>query len=146
MTDTVDFTDPTKEEIEAAKRAEWFADARALLDVLEGTDLPIPSKYQWSGITYFVWSKEMFQERARQLGGHRDKEVGDYYYDLNRTVGQFSITISVPRTDVCEQKVVGVKEVERDVRVGEDYRPFVTEIVQEDIIEWVCPDSLLEDE
>lgn len=51
------------------------------------------------------------------------------------------LTVRLSHEEICEKVVVGVRQVEKQVPVGEVQ--YTTEIVEEEIVEWKCPESFL---
>jgi hypothetical protein len=76
---------------------------------------------------------------ARMMG-KCDKDVDGYDFSLTRTFGNGSVGIKFesPRSNVCTKRVIGKKQVKKKVPVE-----YETKIVEEDEIEWSCPESLL---
>lgn len=66
------------------------------------------------------------------------KSVTAESFKIVKEFGIISLTVSISRAEVCTKKVVGKKMVSKVVPKGYD-----TIQVEEDVIEWECPKSLM---
>lgn len=73
----------------------------------------------------------------RTIGGRWTKNVDTNYFNLNGKVGEAFVQLTVSRNIVCERVVVGT-----ETKLVPDPEAPKVEVEQE-IVEWVCPDSLL---
>lgn len=127
-----------------SERDELVAGLRELADFLDsprGLELPAlgvaatawPQEYD--PVTYETVpgrSKRIMQRAARALG-KADKRHEGHYFSLLRKFGPVRLELTTYREQVCEKVIIGTKEV-----------PEVTYPARtEDVVEWVCSDSLL---
>lgn len=116
----------------------WITDLRALTDFLEAHPALIPS----IGLRVLrpVNDAEAMRSVTRGAGHWTKSAYGDWF-NLERQIGVHSIDVYARRENVCERRVTGTKTVEiPDPEVMKSV-PLVT--VEEDVVEWVCPPSLL---
>ncbi len=107
-----------------------ISDMRDLLDFIEThPELPMPYLSQ---IDAFGLSRNL-AAHARALSPC-DKTSGEAFFVLSRTFGSATYRINFNHKMVCEAVVVGTEDVPEKVI------PAHTK----DIIEWKCPDSILE--
>tara|TARA_R110000868_G_scaffold172746_3_gene408714 strand:- start:2334 stop:2732 length:399 start_codon:yes stop_codon:yes gene_type:complete len=82
--------------------------------------------------------EEDFREVNKELGTFI-KGSSSYYLNATKKFGRLTIQSTINKSETCEQKVVGTRMVKKHVPM-EDVE--YTEIeVEEDIIEWVCPET-----
>lgn len=80
------------------------------------------------------WTREKFVEAAKALGGRREKHVEGSYFTVRRTFGEgVHVDVYVAREQVCRKVVTGTRDVTETVI------PAHTE----EVVEWVCEDSIL---
>lgn len=86
-----------------------------------------------------VDTREQLAQVVRDLGGFwvKDEDPGDYFGVTRNLGGGVSVYVYVARSVVCEAVKTGTRTVLRPALDA----PMVE--VEEDIIEWRCPDSLL---
>jgi len=124
-TETID-----KQTKELEKRAEKLGAMRSMLDFLEvNPTIPFPVL---SGVNAFAYDADSLPDIARAMAPC-SKEVAGPFYMLERQFGPLTFTVNFSRGDVCERVVVGSRFVEEKII------PSRTE----DVVEWVCPDSIL---
>lgn len=89
----------------------------------------------------YTMGRDEITAQARALGGQWEKDISEMYFWLRQeVVPGVTYDLYTMRDIVCERVVVGTEEVEipdPDVEV-----PTVT--VVRDVVEWRCPDSLLD--
>ena len=113
-----------------ATRTQTINDVRAMLDFLEANpELELP----WFGTFNSFPEPEDIGKVAQMMAPLTKKTKGDAYYVLARKFGVISLEANFDHENVCERVVTGTKEI------AEKITPAHTE----DIVEWVCPDSLL---
>lgn len=135
---------------EDEKRSEYIAGLRALADLLEAHDeMPLPygcgtsDEYASMKMSWYVQTKERVVALARILPGRLDKRVDDamehYGFELHGSLLGLHYLVNAPRAEMCTRKVVGHREVTKEV-------PTATETVTvvEDIVEWECSPLLAE--
>lgn len=85
-------------------------------------------------------SVEEMASMRRSIGGKFDKLSDENYYKLRRTTPSGAeIDIYGTHVNICERKVVGTRTIEVfDI----DYTTVPKKMVQEDVYEWVCPETL----
>lgn len=110
---------------------EWIANARRLIDFLEGHPNLIPN---YSAISLHVTTLDVaeFIGYRTSAGGAWNKEEWGSSFGLSKHFGDHRYYIWIDRTKVCE-KVVTTRHVEA---VPEH---------DEEVVEWVCPDSFLDE-
>jgi len=122
---------------------EYIAGLREYADLLEAN----PGLPRTTG-EYFCWpctSSEQMVATVRLFGGQWDKRTseGSDYFTLERFIGPHRISVYTARENVCERVVIGTETVEiPDPELVADV-PLVT--VEQDVVRWVCPESLLAD-
>jgi len=70
--------------------------------------------------------------------GRAAKSSGNGYYNVTRMFGPHKVEVTAPSEEVCERKVVGVETIPAQI-VPAHTIPAETR----EIVEWVCPESLL---
>ena len=110
-----------------------FADGlRALADWIDANPGVVDVPEVTLNVPFF--DREEFTEAVKALGGHREKIAHDSYFVVRRTFGEgVQLDVYMPREQVCRKVVLGTREVPERVV------PARTE----EIVEWVCDDSLL---
>ncbi len=104
-------------------------DMREALDFIEANpSLPMP---HLGALNAFA-DKDDLADYARAMAPCV-KGISSGYFELKRSFGSVSYKINFTREEVCEATVVGTREI------PEKTTPAYTE----DVIEWVCPDSIL---
>jgi len=121
---------------ENERRSAWVSDLRALLDHLEQHPDLIPG---WGHcFARYALDAEEFAGLVRDIG-QCSKSASDETGTLSvkRKFGEHELRVFVSRGAVCDRTVVGTRKVmKRDPEA-----PLVE--VEEDIVEWHCPDSFL---
>jgi hypothetical protein len=133
-------------------RNEYVASLRQLADILEENPklkLPDLGQYDWSPI--YFWDHEGADSAkasaarfSRVIPGKVEKDVAHGSFYLNGRVGSLYVRMCLARESICQKIVVGKETVTtRQLReeLPSDAYHDVTE--ERDIVEWVCPDSLL---
>jgi hypothetical protein len=119
------------------KRA-YIDGLRQLADWLEDHPmLPAPSS---TDFYIFAYSKEKFSEYARGMGKAEKSSSGGYFNITHEFPGELKLQLTATHGAVCEKVKVGTRKVVK--KVYPDVQP-TEEIVEEDIYEWVCPESVL---
>ena len=128
-------------------RMNTINDIRAILDFLElHEEFPLPVAFKPSRGQFTAWCLEPDPEAAKAWVADRARELRtcekvaqNGFLGVFRPFGDVSLGVKVSQEATCEKRVVGTHEVEKPI-----YREAVTyERVTEEIVEWVCPDSLL---
>lgn len=118
---------------ELADWLEQHPEQAAHLDLAGGTKL-----------YHFSHTREEFTDAARALGGHRQKNADDAWFNVERQFGPITVQVTIAREKVCE-KIVTPREVTKHVPdpalVSEIPLVAVTEVVED--VEWVCVESLM---
>ena len=145
---TADNTDAHGVDIETtgltAAQARFVAGLRELADLIERAPAvagPCPS-YQHN---LFAESGESMAGLAKAIGGRWDKvTVGDYFVLRRRIAGDWfsgvTVEINGRHEQVCERVVTGTRTVEIPDPEVVASAPKVR--IEEDVIEWRCPDVL----
>ncbi len=91
------------------------------------------------------YSRQGLALLARKLGGRWEKEIDDFHFMLKQTIDGVELALYVSRATVCERVVIGKKTtiVEAPDPIAVDALPKTTRRVEEDVVEWRCPPSLL---
>ena len=127
-----------REKLEAAATARTeFCDALVeIAEFLEShPDVPLPL---YPSMTAFVPGASELAQAAKALG-HAEKSVLPNWFSMVRRFGTVSFEISARRENVCRRVVTGTRVVPATT-VAEHTIPEHAE----EIVEWDCPDSLLE--
>ena len=112
-----------------ATRNERINDVRDMLDYLEATpDLDLP----FMGEFNLFPDSGSISEVARLMAPFT-KESTDQLFILRRKFGSVNLEANFYHDTVCEKVVTGTREIEEQI----------TPARTEDIVEWKCPDSLL---
>jgi hypothetical protein len=122
------------------ERAAFVDGLRQLATFIESTPgFPVPNA--WGSV--YLWgdgAKSQMASAARMLG-NVDKTADDFYFGIERHFGPITLTVKASRTNVCERVVTGTKIETYDV-LPEGVQ--VTTATREvEIVEWVCPPSIL---
>ena len=67
-----------------------------------------------------------------------NKSATELEFAIMRPFGMMNIKVSIKRHVVCTPKVIGIRTVTKKTPIA-----FKEETVEEEIIEWECPKSLL---
>lgn len=108
---------------------------RQILDFVEA-DPNVPMPY-FGSVNAFVRDPDVLGDVARAMAPC-DKDVCGNFYELTHRFGSTSFTANFARDEVCEAVVIGTEEIAE--KVIETVIPAQTR----DIVEWVCPDSILD--
>lgn len=113
---------------------------RQLADFIEShPDMPLPtcrgSIYLWGDD-----AKTQLANIATSLGTAA-KKADEFYYGLTKDFGPVSLSVKASRENVCERVVVGTKTTE--YLVPPPGVEMEKRIHTEEIVEWVCPPSIL---
>lgn len=103
----------------------------------------IPLPYTLTGGTLNIFNdcKATLADIARAFGSC-EKSVDDPFYIIRRKFGPITVDAVASRNAVCTKVVTGVEEYEE-----EEYAPDAPKITVKktrEIVEWQCPESLLE--
>ena len=115
---------------------EYARGLRALADVVEQADVELEIFPFPTGI-YCLNADEM-ATKVRAIGGTFVKKSNSGYLTLSREVEGMSVEIYSSHDRVCERVVVGTETVE----VLDPEAPKIS--VTRDVVEWKCPDSLMQ--
>ena len=134
----------TTTEAEQEVRAGYIAGLRRIADALEADpSLPLPYDGTGSEFSVFTDSRDELVRWARVLDGKRDKEVtsdSNYGFKLHGVAGSLRVLVYAPREQVCTRRVIGTREVTREVpdpaALAAVPTVTVTETVEE--VEWDC--------
>jgi hypothetical protein len=97
-------------------------------------------------ILHPVWNRQELAQIARAIGGQWDKRVdGSWFWLAQEVVPGVTYELYINRNLVCERVVTGtetvtVTEPDPELVAG---LPTVTRTETREIVEWVCPDSVL---
>ena len=126
----------------SADRQDFINGLRQLADYLEARPaLPVPDDLPVQGWV-FSWDDDAREElaAAARAMGKAEKQVSDFAFTLRgpQFAGGIYYYVGASRHTVCERVVVGTEKVE----VPDPNAPTITE--EREIVEWHCPDSLLD--
>ena len=114
-------------------RDERIRDMRLALDYLEATpEIPMP---YFGTLNAYCNKEQDIGELARAMKPV-EKVSGLSYYTLRRQFGTIKIDVNFDHEQVCEKVVISTEEV--PARLVEAYT--------REVVEWKCPESLLDDE
>jgi len=97
-----------------------------------------PFDVQMPTVYIFAKDKETFAAIAKEFGTGRKAATEKWLHITKSFPGYLTIQLSIERPKICERVVTGHRQIERQVPVTTR-----TEIVEEEIVEWKCPDSFL---
>lgn len=121
---------------ESKNHREYVQGLRALADFYEAhPEVPLP--YSEQNI-YALDTKDEAKMLAEALGTF-EKEYNEWHFTMVKRFGPIQMRFVFNRGNVCTKKVVGVKTIPAEF-VEAHTRPARTE----EIVEWDCPDSLLD--
>ena len=110
-------------------RTQRINDVREMLDYLEATpDLELP----WFGAFNSFPPSDSISEVARMMAPFT-KEATETFFILRRDFGSISLDATFYHENVCEKVVTGTEEIPERITPAHTV----------DIVEWKCPDSLL---
>jgi len=116
------------------EKRECINGLRELADFLEQSK-EFPSLCPTS---FYVFAHEAEEiSRLGRLLGPATKESDIAYFNITRYFGPHKLQVTGKHAQVCEAKVIGKKIVTRKVPIE-----FREETVEEEVIEWKCPQIL----
>lgn len=125
---------------DAKDRADYIKGLRLLADVLEASDIPLPSHgtSEYMALGWYVTSSDDEKAEAaaivRALGGHWGKDpVGDELFSFKGKIAGLYVDVTAHREAVCTRRVVGTETVTEKVATA-----FEVQTVERDIVEWDC--------
>lgn len=124
-------------------RTDFITGLRKLADFYEfHPDFPLPG-YIPECLAYAT-TREDLARLARQLG-HADKSVDDSYFNLRRSFGGgVRLRIYSTRSNVCQRVVVNKRHVPEAVVPAKAAEPeTVIPAHDEEVVEWICDESIL---
>lgn len=133
-------------------RAEYVASLRQLADIIEQNPklvLPDTGRHGWSPVYFFEHADgdEAYAAASRfskVIPGKVSKDVSGGSFYLDGKVGLLKVKMVLSREAICTKIVTGKETVTtrqlKEALPDEAYHD-VTE--EREIVEWVCPDSLL---
>lgn len=117
--------------VEGLRRvAEWYE---------EHPDFPLPYAYDGDrGIfSRAVHSKDKVIEAKKVFGKGAVVEADGHYFNVFKSFGGMQLNVWATRSNVCTKKVVGTKKVWK-----REATHWAEKEVEEEIVEWDCPDEL----
>lgn len=124
------------------KREGTIAGLRRLADLLEAEP---EAKYPTYGIMIYhrVDTVQEMRELAKKFRGRWDKNGSASSFTLSQCLGGVvQYKMEIDREKVCKKRVLGTRMVWKSVPLPTYYSSFETQLVQEDIVEWDCPEIL----
>lgn len=126
-------------------RREWIDQLRAVADFLEThPDWQIPGLGVRVAAVHYEplhGDAKQFVARHTRMLGTAEKGTRDDYFDVRRAFGPHEVVVVAKRDDICERVVLGTKTVE--VKVPPPGVEMLTETREVEVVEWVCPESIL---
>lgn len=122
-------------------RSEYVDGLRQLADFIEAhPELP-GLLHCRAGI--YLWGDSAKAELAvaAMAMGTAAKRADDFYFGVEKSFGPVVLSVKAGRDNVCERVVTGTKTTE--YLVPPEGVEMVKKTHTEDIVEWVCPPSLL---
>jgi hypothetical protein len=113
---------------------------QALIDYFRAhPNAPVPGSLSEDGSFYcgLDYDAEKCKQQILSIGGFK-KVFGIIDAEFHVPVGEYTIKYYTRRDNICERKVVGMKQVPEKVIPAR-----VIPAHQEEIVEWECPDSVL---
>ncbi len=113
---------------------------RQLADFIESrTDLPLPT----CRASLYLWGDDARPQLAgiARVLGTAAKKADEFYYGLTKDFGPVVLSVKASRENVCERVVVGTKTTE--YLVPPPGVEMEKRIDTEEIVEWICPPSIL---
>lgn len=151
LEETSTFLDVTLSKMEKDNRRRFSDSLRQLADIIdENPELKLPYTGVDTEIVFYVLGKsEEFSKNqaaifSKAIPGIVKKGVEHGTFDLSGKIGTIPVRMSLTRDAVCTRHVTGTETVTtRQLKeaLPEDAYHDVTE--EREIVEWVCPDSLL---
>jgi hypothetical protein len=122
------------------EKHDTFTDGLRKLAALVDANPEVADKYPSYRYLVLVNTRGELVEAVREFGGQWRKESNDSYYGMTRDLGGgVTINVCVPHHAVCERVVTGTRVVTRPAQDA----PMIE--VEEDVVEWVCPPTVLGD-
>lgn len=128
--------------MQVALGKEYATGLRLVADFYEAhPELKLPWTQSSDGKTFWVQleesEKHLLVEFAKAFGTFL-KNADSSSFSIVKPFGTLAIKVEISRKSVCTAEVVGKRTVTRKVPVQ-----FREETVEEDVIEWQCPGSIL---
>ena len=127
---------------------EWIDGLRAIADWYEAhPEYSSGDKFD-AAVWFWDWTyddpKEELLLFRRALGGTVQKGAGSTYFEVAKSFGPHKISGNTTRETVCEKvvKIVEEEVTEPDPEMVKAV-PVITHTVEREVVEWVCPPSLL---
>jgi len=98
--------------------------------------LPLPYNFERINLSG-VYGRTGLASVAR-IFGDCEKEAKNGFYYVKKRIGAVTLTAYDWQANVCERVVVGTRLVRKELPTA-----FETKEEMEEIVEWKCPDSLL---
>lgn len=88
-------------------------------------------------VNSMYFDREEFIRAAREFGSAKKDTIENWFY-LTKSFGNGAVTfdLNITRDKVCTKRVTGTRTVPR--------KPAVAEHEEEIVVEWECPDSILD--
>lgn len=124
------------------RRLDFIAALRDVAKILEENEtIPIPYNLNFY---HRCDTKNELIALTKAWGGRFDKDTDGDDFNMRRKLGgAVSVCLYVSREKVCKKIVTGKKEIAEQIIPANDER--IIPAHTEEIIEWVCPDSLFEE-
>ncbi|WP_345432154.1 hypothetical protein [Actinoallomurus vinaceus] len=134
------------------ERQQWIADMRDLLDVLEANpELPLPTvgRHTFSPVNLGFFDTKRKDDRRAQLAravralrGGFTKDYSGNVMKLDGTFGSLHLRLMVPREQVCERRVLGVRPQTVEIPDPAAAVPKKKVTYDAEVVEWSCPPLL----
>jgi len=125
-------------------REQFIASLRAIADWYETHPaLEVPH----TDTLAIIPAQGQFAAAVRELGPGEKSTAGSFYF-FTRDFGGLKVQVADYRENVCQRRVTGIRTVvEERLVYPEGVRPEVQRVErEEEVVEWICPDSFLREE
>jgi predicted SAM-dependent methyltransferase len=128
-------------------RDELVEGLREFADFIEEHGLELPIRKPKVTMSQWLYDSQEYvgseyvttmpaKEKARRAAltmGNIKKDWTSYALDLRKDFGPVVLEFSISKENICEKKVVGFKDIPE----------HVVEAHREELVEWICKDSIL---
>jgi len=124
---------------------EYAEGLRRFADAVEGCEKEL--SLSQLNANHWVSDAADMADSVRAVGGKFKKEAHDHYYILRQDFGAVRFDVFATHNQVCERVVktetveIPDPDVKITVEVSDPDAPTIT--VEREVVEWVCPDSIL---
>ena len=122
-------------------RKQYISTLRKIADIAEkNPDIQVP---YLGSIIISARSKQELIDLAKTYGGKWDKHYTDHEFNLTQQLAKsICLYMYIEKEKICKKIVTGKKIVPKFVIPATEERVIPEH--EEDIVEWYCPDSIME--